>query len=123
MTRNVRTIGVEESILAAARIMNRYEIGSFIAVENGAPAGIVTETDILKRVIPRMKNPEPPTISAVMSTPLTTINSSTSVSRALRKMVKNNIKKLGVTTRTNRLVGVLSLTDLMPIIDVQQSKS
>ena len=33
------------------------------------------------------------------------------------------MKKLGVTTRTNRLVGVLSLTDLMPIIDAQQSKS
>jgi signal-transduction protein with cAMP-binding, CBS, and nucleotidyltransferase domain len=123
MTRNVRTIGVEESILDAARIMNRYEISSIIAVENGNPAGIVTERDILKRVIARRKNPETTTISAVMSTPLTTINSSTSASRALRKMVKNNIKKLGVTTRTNRLVGVLSLTDLMPIIDAQQSKS
>ena len=123
MTRDVKTIGVEESILTAARIMNRYEISSIIAVEKGDPAGIVTERDILKRVIAQRKNPETTTISAIMSTPLTTIKSSTLVTKALRKMVKKNIKKLVVTTRTNRLVGILSLTDLMPIIDAQQSKS
>ncbi len=123
MTRDVKTIGVEESILTAARIMNKYEISSIIAVEKGDPAGIVTERDILKRVIAKRKNPETTTISAIMSTPLTTIRSSTLVSRALRKMVKSNIKKLGVTTRTNRLVGILSLTDLMSIIDAQQSES
>ena len=116
MIRDVKTVNVDETVLAAAEIMNRHEIGSIIVVENGNPAGIVTERDLLKRVVAKRKDPATTRISAVMSKPLATVKSNTTIARALNKMVKNNVKKL-VVTRTDRLVGILSLTDLIPILD------
>ncbi len=120
MIRNVKTVNVDETVLAAAEIMNRYAIGSIIVVENGNPAGIVTERDLLKRVVAKRKDPAATRISAVMSKPLRTVKSHTTVATALKKMVKNNVKKLGVTS-ADGLVGILSLTDLIPIIDGQLS--
>jgi len=79
MIRNVKTVNVDETVLAAADIMNRYEIGSIIVVENGNPAGIVTERDLLKRVVAKRKDPATTRISAVMSKPLRTVKSHTTI--------------------------------------------
>ena len=120
MIRNVKTANTEDTVLKAAEIMNRYGIGCIIVTENGKPVGIVTERDILKRLVFKRKDPAKTKTIEVMSKPLVTVKPHITITRATRIMIKQNIKKLAV-TNAGHLVGVLSLTDLVPLLEKQKS--
>jgi len=109
-------------VLKAAQVMNRYQIGCVIVNENGGPTGILTERDILKRVIVKRRNPAETKVMEVMSEPLITVEPRIEIARAMKIMIKERIKKLAV-TEAGSLVGVLSLTDLIPLLETQNSIS
>ena len=67
MVQNVKTAHTEDTVLKAAEIMNRHEIGCIIITENEKPVGILTERDILKRVVFKKKDPEKTELNEVMS--------------------------------------------------------
>ena len=115
MVRNVKTVGPKETVLKATEIMNKHAIGCIIVTENGKPIGIVTERDLLKRVISNKKDPTQTKLSEIMSKPLITVKPSTSITSAAKIMIKTQIKKLPVINNQN-LVGILSLTDLIRVL-------
>jgi CBS domain-containing protein len=115
MVRDVKTADSEETILRAAEIMNRYEIGCIVVTDNGQPVGVLTERDILKRVVFKRKDPGNTKLHEVMSKPLATVKPNITATSAARMMVKRKIKKLPV-VNSDRLVGMLSLTDLIPLL-------
>ena len=115
MTRNVQTAGSDETILKATQIMNEQEIGCIVVTEYAKAVGVVTERDILKRVVLRRKDPAEVRLFEVMSKPLITVEPDDTVSSAAETMIKKNIKKLVVVNDGN-LEGILSLTDLVPLI-------
>ena len=119
MIRDVKTASTEDTVLKAAEVMNRYEIGSIVVTKNGNPVGIITERDILKRVVCKEKDPAKTKTIEVMSKPLVTVKPHVTITRATRKMVKQKIKKL-VVINADHLVGVLSLTDLISLLDTQK---
>ncbi len=118
MVRKVKTATSEDTVLRAAEIMNKHEIGSVIVVNSGKPVGIVTERDILKRVVHDRKDPASTLAAEIMSQPLVKVKPSVSVTRALKIMLRRRIKKLAV-VNAGHLVGVLSLTDLLPLVETQ----
>lgn len=118
MTRDVKTAKTEDTVLRVADVMNKYEIGCVIVTENEKPVGILTERDILKRVVLKRKDPVETAVGEVMSKPLVTVRPQTPVSRAARKMIKSKIKKL-IVTHYNSLLGILSLTDLVPLLETE----
>ena len=118
MVRNVKTAETEDTVLKAAEIMNKHEIGCVIAVQKKKPVGILTERDILKRVVFKRKDPAKTKVREVMSKPLITIKPNASIKGAIRKIIKENIKKLAV-KNADDLVGILSLTDLVPFLETQ----
>ncbi|MDH5448746.1 MAG: CBS domain-containing protein [Candidatus Bathyarchaeota archaeon] len=120
MIRDVKTANIRDTVLKAAEIMNRHEIGCIIVTENGNPVGILTERDILKRVVFKRKDPARTKAIEVMSKPLVTVKSHVTIARATRKMIKQKIKKLAV-TNAGHLVGILSLTDLIPLLETEKS--
>ncbi len=120
MVRNVKTVNMKDVVLKAAEVMNRYEIGCVIITENGGPVGILTERDILKRIIVKQRDPVKTKIVEVMSKPLITVKPNMKITQAIRVMIKENIKKLAVTNASD-LVGVLSLTDMIPLLETQKS--
>lgn len=120
MIRDVKTAAAEDTVLKAAGIMNRYEIGCIVITEDRSPVGILTERDVLKRLVFKRKDPAKTKTCEIMSRPLVTVKPRTTIKRALRTMIKQNIKKLGV-TNSKRLVGILSLTDLIPLLNRQKS--
>jgi CBS domain-containing protein len=91
--------------------MNQHEIGALIAVKKGKATGIITERDLLKRVIVEAKNAKKTTVREIMSSPLEVISPSMELEEALRLMFAKGIKKLPVVEK-NRLVGLISLTDI-----------
>jgi len=122
MIRNVKTANIEDTVLKAAEMMNRYGIGCIIVTENRKSVGILTERDILKRLVSKRKDPAKVKVCEVMSKPLIAVSPYVTITHATRLMVKQKIKKLAV-TNADHLVGVLSLTDLIPLLETEKSLS
>ena len=111
MVKEVITVDEKASVKEAADIMNQFEIGSVIATRKGKPIGIITERDLLKRIVSEGRDAKKTTVKEIMSTPLVAISPDTDLEEAARLMFKMKIKKLPVTEQ-NRLVGLISLTDI-----------
>jgi CBS domain-containing protein len=111
MTSEVITIDENTSVKKAADIMNQHEIGCLIAVRKGNAIGIITERDLLKRVIVKDKNAKKTKVGEVMSSPLEVVAPGTSLEDALQLMFQKKIKKLPVVEK-NHLLGLVSLTDI-----------
>ena len=111
MVREVITIDENASVKEAADIMNQFEIGSIIATRKGKAAGIITERDLLKRIVAEGKNAKKTRVKDIMSSPLVVITPNTDLEEAARLMFEKKIKKLPVIDQ-NRLVGLVSLTDI-----------
>jgi CBS domain-containing protein len=111
MIKKVITVDEKTSVKEAANIMNQFEIGSVITTRKGKPIGIITERDLLKRIVSEGRNAKTTTVKEIMSSPLVAISPDTDLEEAACLMFEKKIKKLPVTEQ-NRLVGLVSLTDI-----------
>jgi CBS domain-containing protein len=109
MTTNVITIGVNETVLYAAKLMHQQDVGDLVVMEGNVPKGIVTERDLVRRVM-ALKKPLETKVSEIMTDPLITIEDNASIRDAARKMVKYKIRRLPVTKNTV-LVGIIVASD------------
>jgi len=114
MVENVVTIEEEATVRKAVELMNKHEIGCLIAMRKGKPSGILTERDLLKRVLADAKDPKKTKVSDVMSKPLVVGKPHMDVEDAARLMFKMKIKKLPVVEK-GRLLGLVTLTDLVRV--------
>jgi len=112
MVRNVMSVKGTMTIENAVKLMNDHRIGSLVVVENGKPAGIVTERDMLTRVLLASKDPKKTKVAKVMSQPLIVGTTQMKLEEAVRLMIKHKIKKLPV-TKDGNLVGLMTLTDVL----------
>lgn len=117
MTRGVVTISPSATIAEAAKVMSENKVGCLIIIENNRPVGIITDTDILARVVSKELNPSKVKVKNVMSTPLITIAPDADISEAARLMEQTQVKRLPV-MKNNRLVGLISTTDLAAMCPV-----
>lgn len=111
MVREVITIDENLTVKEAAEVMNKFEIGCLIAVRKGKAIGIITERDLLKRVVAEARDANKTKVKDVMSSPLVVVEPSTDLEEAIRLMFQMKIKKLPVVDG-KRLVGLVSLTDI-----------
>lgn len=87
MSREVITINPESTMDEAAGIMGEKHIGSLIVTEYESPVGIVTERDLLSKVLAKDKDLQKATVESVMSYPLVTICSNAKIKEAARMMI------------------------------------
>jgi CBS domain-containing protein len=111
MTREIITVAENVTVKEAASIMDEKEISCLIALKKGRAIGIITERDILKRIIVEDRNPKNTKVRKVMSSPLEVIDVGTDLENALRLMVQKKIKKLPVVDKKS-ILGLVSLTDI-----------
>ncbi len=69
MIKEVITIDENATVKEAAEIMNKFEIGCLIAVRKGKAMGIITERDLLKRVVAEARDANKTKVKEVMSSP------------------------------------------------------
>ncbi len=100
------------SVADITDIMLKNKIGSVILLRSGKPAGIVTERDILRKVVLQKRNAGEIPASDIMSSPLITVQSYDSVDTAAELMSKNKVKRLPVLESDGSVVGMLSVTDI-----------
>jgi len=91
--------------------MNKHEIGCLIVVRNGKAIGIVTERDMLNRVLAQYRNPDRTKVSEIMTSPLVVADREMDLEEAARQMFKMKVKKLPVVSK-GELVGLITLTDI-----------
>ncbi|MFQ5999840.1 MAG: cyclic nucleotide-binding/CBS domain-containing protein [Candidatus Bathyarchaeia archaeon] len=112
MVGEVITIGANVTVREAVRLMNNREIGCLVVVQDGEPTGIVTERDMLKRVLVATRDPRAVEVGEVMSRPLLFMEPEKGIEDAVKLMFEHKIKKLPV-IENGRLVGLVTLTDLI----------
>lgn len=112
MVRNVITIESDSSVKQAAESMNKHEIGCLIVCRKGDAVGIVTERDLLKRVVATAKDVKTTRVKEIMSSPLTTVKPATEVEEAVKLMFQSKIKKLPVVDEERQPVGLVTSTDI-----------
>ena len=74
MSKDVVTISPHDSMAEAAKVMGEKHIGSLIVMVTGKPEAIVTERDLLSKILAQGKDPKTVTIGLVMSSPLVTVS-------------------------------------------------
>ena len=112
MSENVRTVRSNSTITEVVRKMNKFEIGSVVVVEGERPVGIITERDILRRVLEVTLAAEAMKAKEIMSSPLMTVDDGATVEEAARMMADRHIKKLPV-VKDRKLIGIVTSTDIV----------
>lgn len=103
MTKDVVSINVDSSVFEAAELMCSSQLGCLVVVDGEEPVGIVTERDIVRRVVAKRLSLDTK-ISEVMSKSLITVDTDASLKEAARLMSTNKIRRLPV-SKENKLVG------------------
>ncbi len=111
MSQDVITITPEASMAEAAEIMGEKHIGSLIVKKYETPVGIVTERDLLSKVLALGKNPIEEKVETAMSYPLITISVTAKIKQAAQMMIKKK-GRLAVFD-AGKLVGVITASDLI----------
>ena len=111
MVKEVVTVNPDTKIRDAVELMNKNGIGCLVVARKGKCVGIMTERDVLKRIVCQSKNPEQTRVSEIMSKPLIVGRVEMDWREAAKLMLDRNIKKLPVLDG-ERLVGLVTLTDI-----------
>jgi len=115
MTSPVVTISENQSIYKAAQLMSKHDVGCVIVTGKGEkPVGILTERDLITRVVAKNTMPSKVKAKKVMTTPLITIDPDETLAEAARRMSKLNVRRLGVLYKGN-LEGVISSKDILAV--------
>ena len=118
MRTTMETIASERTVLEATQAMAEKQIGSLLILERGDMVGIVTETDMVRKVIAARLPASSTPVGAVMSYPLIQIDINHTVRDASRLMAEKRIRHLAV-TEDHKVVGLLSVRDLVKMVSVR----
>lgn len=116
MTKNVIVIEKGSSLVDAARLMKKHDVGCIIAVDGKRALGIITERDIVHKVIAANKDVSKMKVDDAMSKPLRVITPTATLEEAAKAMKGNRIKRLPVINDAKELVGILSEGDLARLL-------
>lgn len=128
MTSPVITINEGDTIDKAAQLMAKHNLGCVIVTskKEKKPLGIITERDLVTRVLAKNAKASKLTAKDVMTTPLITVNPDETLSEAARRMSRLNIRRMGVMYKGN-LAGIISSKDILAItpelIEIMQEKA
>lgn len=112
MTANPKTLDEDATILEAAQLMDREDIGDVLMTKDGRCTGIVTDRDIVVRAIAEGKLPEETKLSDIASGEVVTLSPSDAVAQAVAQMRDKAIRRIPVVDDEGRPVGIVSIGDL-----------
>lgn len=119
MVKKVFTLQAHATVHEAVKLMNKNKIGSLIIVRNGETVGILTERDLLERVLEKCKDPKETHVFEAMTSHVITGNPNMEIHEASTLMFENKIKKLPI-IEGNKLVGMVTLTDIARATSVNE---
>lgn len=111
MQKNVITIEKTKKAQDAAIILKDKEISFLVVVNDSKPIGIVSERDIVRKIVADNKESQSTPLETIMSKNFKWVEPNASIESAVQKMLNNNIRRL-VVLEDGELAGVITQTDL-----------
>jgi len=112
--REVETVEPNETVYLAARRMLQRAVGSLVVVSDAnQPIGILTDRDLVERVLAKGRSPVDTLVQDVMSTGLKTITEDGAIESVLALMRSGRFRRVPVVDDGGRLVGLISLDDVL----------
>lgn len=115
MSSPVVTVDIQTTAKDAANIMVQNRIGSILVTEKGRAIGIVTERDMLERVLALGKDPLSVSVNEIMSRPIVSINKQAPILEAIRMMRRHNVRRLPV-MENHKLAGLVTERDIIKAV-------
>ena len=102
------------SVKESARIMAKLRIGSLVILENEKIIGIITESDIIRKIVATGNDPAGTLVEQIMTKDVITADAETDIEDACQMMVNHGIKRLPV-LQDGKLVGIITTTDIIAV--------
>ena len=112
MSHEVRSIHRAATVKEAGKLLLKYKVGSLMVDDGSRYIGIVTDTDLSRKVVAKGLDPNTTTVSSCMSKSFVAIEEDEPLTDAMAIMKKQGIRHLPVTA-DGTVIGVLSLSDLL----------
>ena len=110
--RHMVTISAQATVFTAATLMNDHKIGSLLVLDEGRLVGILTERDILKRVVADQRDPNTARVGEVMTSDVICCRLNTDLEEASSVMKNRRIRHLPVIAEEGGVIGLVSIGDL-----------
>ena len=111
MTQNPTSCDPSTNVVEAAKVMASEDVGSVPVVKDGRLVGIVTDRDIVVRVVTEGRDPSSTTVGEIASSDLETVSPDDDLDTALRKMASSKVRRLPV-VEGDQLVGIVAQADV-----------
>jgi CBS domain-containing protein len=111
MRKDVIVMDGSKSVLEAVKLMAKSDVSSVIVSKDDSIVGIVTERDVVRKVVAEQFEPDEILLENIMTTPLITISQEATVEDASKAMVTYGIRRLPVVDE-ERLEGIVTATDI-----------
>jgi CBS domain-containing protein len=112
MSRRILTVAPSAPVVDAARLMGEAKVGALLVAEGTRYVGIITESDLVRKVLAAQREATRALVSEVMMAPIITIEIDRSAHDASDLMAERGIRHLAI-TEDGRIVGMLSVRDLL----------
>lgn len=107
------TVGADSTVIHAVEAMSEKRVGAVGVVVEGRIIGIFTERDLMERVVLARLDPATTPLADVMTSPVESVRADGDPNFALERMIDRHIRHLPVTDSSNRLLGMLSIRNLL----------
>jgi len=118
MHHDIHSIEETASVKEAAKKMASKKVGSLIITAKGISVGIVTETDLVRKVIGCNLSPETLPVGDIMNAPIIDIDKTASLREANKVMAANGIRHL-IVTDAGKMIGILSIRDIIGMVSIR----
>ena len=120
MTTNPTSCESSSTVAEAARVMAQEDVGPVPVVEGGRLVGIVTDRDIVLRVVAEGRDPSTTTLGEILSGDLVTVQPDSELSEALELMSDNQVRRIPV-VEGDQLVGIVATADIARAAEEEQT--
>jgi signal-transduction protein with cAMP-binding, CBS, and nucleotidyltransferase domain len=113
MTEDITSLPENASIMDAAKFMTDMNVGSVIVVDGSKPMGILTDRDIMIKVMVEGKDPNSTTIRDIMVSPVATVSEDKDILDVTHMMSEKKVRRCPVVNSEGTLVGMIAFDDIL----------
>jgi CBS domain-containing protein len=113
MSKNVATINEDDDVLQAAKQMSAKQISCIVVTRAKKPVGIITERDIINRVVIKDRGAKKTLVKEIMTTPVISVPPESDLVPTGELMKKKKVRRFAVTDDKGKLIGLVTQTDIL----------
>lgn len=114
--RGVATAEPDETLRAAAQRMEKEGVGSLVVIDEDRPVGVLTDRDIVLRVVAEGGDPDETRVRSALGRPAVTIDAEARLADAAERMMRRRVRRLPVVDQEERVVGLVATDDLVRLL-------